>query len=218
MVIVLVGAPGAGKGTQATLIASSRGLRHVSTGDLLREAVEEGSGLGLKAAAYLDDGQLVPDDVMLGLIGAVLEEPRCGRGIVLDGFPRTVPQAEGLGRMLEERGRRVNCVIHLDIDVDEAVKRLASRVWCPRCAAIHNLATSPPKIDGVCDACGGKLEARSDDSAATVQARFKAYRRLTEPLIGYYGERGLLRTIAAGRAIEEVERDVSAAIDGGCAG
>lgn len=208
MIVVFLGAPGAGKGTQAKMVAETLEIPHVSTGDLLRGAVEEGSELGTRAKSYLDEGRLVPDDVMLGIIGDLLPKPEYENGFVLDGFPRTVPQAEGLDEILSEEGRTIDRVVFLDVSKETAVERLTARVTCPRCGAAYNLLTKPPATQGVCDACGGRLEKRSDDDRRTVESRFEEYERSTKPVIEYYARDGRLASVEAGGPAEEVGRKV----------
>lgn len=216
MILVLLGAPGAGKGTQAKKLADEYGLPHVSTGDLLREAVAAGTDLGRKAAEYMNSGRLVPDEIMLGLIDELLGRSEYDGGFILDGFPRTVPQAEGLDQMFEKRGREIDCVLLLDVKKELAVERLTARMSCPKCGAVYNAATKPPKQDGICDVCGTRIGTREDDTRETVEARFEEYRRLTEPLVDYYTGRAAFHTVDAGRAIDEVDGDVRAIIDNGC--
>jgi adenylate kinase len=214
VIVVFLGPPGAGKGTQAKRLAAKLGLPHVSTGDLLRSAVERGTPLGREAALYLDKGSLVPDETMLGLVGELLDRGDHARGLVLDGFPRTTPQAEGLDRILSERGRAVDLVILLDIDEEEAVRRLTARVWCPKCGGVHNLVADPSAVKGICDACGGRLEQRSDDARDVIAARFEEYRRLTQPAVNRYRALGRLHSVDAGRPMDSVTAEIGAAVDG----
>lgn len=212
VIVVFFGPPGAGKGTQATRLAAKLGLPHVSTGDLLRSAVERGTPLGKEAALYLDRGSLVPDETMLGLVGELLDRPDHARGLVLDGFPRTTPQAEGLDRLLSERGRAVDLVLLLDITEEEAVRRLTARVWCPKCGGIHSLLTDPSAAQVTCCSCGVRLEHRSDDNRDVIAARFKEYRRLTQPTLDHYRTLGRLESVDAGRPVDEVTAEVAAAV------
>jgi len=218
MVIVFLGAPGSGKGTHAKRLASKLGLPHVSSGDLLREAIEKGTELGRLAEPHLRNGTLVPDDIMLAWVEGVMEEPANRAGLVLDGFPRTVRQAEVFDDFLSQRGLKVNCVLLLEIDEDEAVKRLSSRVSCSRCGAVYNLVESPPAVEGVCDACGGSLNVRPDDREETVRVRFEEFRQLTVPVIDYYRSTGRLASVDTSGPVEEVEGRVASAHEKQCVG
>ncbi len=184
------------------------GVQHFSTGDLLREAVENGTELGVRAAEYMDSGRLVPDDIMLGLAGELLDRKGSGAGVILDGFPRTVPQAKGLDQLLLDRGETIDLVIFLDIEEEDAVERLSSRVSCPKCGSVHNLTTDLPMTEGLCDACGGTLVRRSDDIPEKIERRFEQYQRETHPTIEYYRSQGKLDTVDAGRPIKEVQEAI----------
>lgn len=187
MNLILLGAPGAGKGTQGALIAERCGVARISTGDLLRDAVRKGTPLGVKAKGYMDAGELVPDDVILGLVREVLgAQGASAGGYLLDGFPRTLPQAEALDPLLEELGRPLDAVVVIDVPDEELIKRLSGRRSCPQCGAVYNVYFGPPKVPGVCDACGGTLVERADDAAETVRRRLEVYKEQTEPLIAYY--------------------------------
>jgi len=214
MIIVLVGPPGAGKGTHGRRISAKRNLPHVSSGDLLRDAVERGTPLGLEAAEYMKAGNLVPDSIMLSWVEELLDKPDYVNGLVLDGFPRTVPQAEGLDELLARRGLAVDAVLHFDIDEKAAVRRLGSRVSCSRCGVVYNLISNPPDDPEVCGRCGGKLEVRDDDRVDTIRARFEEFRRLTEPMLEYYRSRGKVSVISTEGAIESVGSRVTAVLDG----
>lgn len=213
MIIVLAGAPGAGKGTHAKRVAEAFDVPHVSTGDILRGAVEAGTELGKKAEGYMKAGELVPDEIMLSVVGERLDSPEWSGGVVLDGFPRTLPQAEGFDELLDERNRTVDGVIFFDLSEEAAVERLSARLWCPKDGTVYNLKTKPPKSDRVCDVCGGPLERRSDDEPETIRARHEEYRRLTGPMIEYYDKLGLVSKIDAERSIDEVWEQVRRAID-----
>jgi len=213
MIILLLGAPGAGKGTHAARIAEYTGLPHVSSGALLRGAVESGSELGLRAKEYMDAGQLVPDEFMLAWLEELLDDPAYEGGIILDGYPRTMPQAEGLDALLEAKGLRTDLVLLLDIEQEAAANRLLSRVTCGKCGAIHNLAEQPMKVDGICDACGGELETRADDVRETIEKRFVEFRKLTAPMIEYYRARGNFETVNTDRPVDVVRQDIKDLLD-----
>ena len=213
MIVVLAGPPGAGKGTHGRRIAAKRGWPHVSSGDLLREAVESGSDLGRRAEEYMKAGTLVPDEIMLEWVEELLNRPEYASGVVLDGFPRTVPQARGLDELLDRRGTEVGRVLVFDIDEEAAVKRLATRISCSRCGYVYNLASNPPDDTGTCRACGGTLETRRDDTTETVRARFEEYRHLTVPMIEHYRGRNKVSVIATDGTIDDVGRRVSRALD-----
>ena len=217
MIVLLLGAPGAGKGTHAARIAEHAGLPHISSGALLRGAVDSGSELGVKAKRYMDEGKLVPDEFMLAWIEELLDDPAYEKGIILDGFPRTVPQAEGLDALLERKGLSIDLVLLLDIGEEAAANRLLSRVTCGKCGAIHNLAQKPMKVDGICDACGGELETRADDVRETIEKRFVEFRKLTEPMIEYYRARGSFQTVNTDRPVEVVRKDVEDLLDSAAA-
>jgi adenylate kinase len=213
MIILLLGAPGAGKGTHAAKIAEYTGLPNVSSGQLLRNAVEKGSQLGRKAKKYMDDGKLVPDEFMLSWIEELLDDPGYSDGIILDGFPRTVPQAEGLEELLGRKGLSVDLVLLLNIEEEAAANRLLTRVSCTKCGAIHNLAQKPMKVDGICDACGGELETRADDVRDTIEKRFDTFRKETQPMIDYYKNKGNFWVVNTNRPVEVVEKDVREVVD-----
>jgi adenylate kinase len=213
MIIVLVGPPGAGKGTHGRRIAAKRGWPHVSSGDLLRDAVERETPLGLEAAQYMKAGSLVPDSIMLSWVERLLDKPEYENGLVLDGFPRTVPQAEGLDKLLARHGLTVDAVLLFDIGEEAAVRRLGSRVSCSKCGVVYNLVSNPPSDPDECGKCGGKLEVREDDRVETIHARFEEFRRLTEPMLEYYRSRGKLAVISTEGPIESVGRRVTAVLD-----
>jgi adenylate kinase len=213
MFILLVGAPGAGKGTHGGRIAAKRAWTHVSSGELLREAVEKQTSLGREAEAYMKAGALVPDGIMLRWIEELLEDPANQHGVVLDGFPRTVPQAKGLDRLLERHGLTLDRVLYFDITEEAAVERLATRVSCTGCGMIYNMATNPPEDPHVCRRCGGRLEIRGDDAAETIRARFEEFRRLTEPMIEYYRDSDKLSIIDTAGSIDEVGARVTMILD-----
>ena len=214
MNVVLLGAPGAGKGTQAARMVEEFGLAHISTGDLFRKAVADGTPLGLEAKRYMDAGELVPDEVVIGMVKERLEQPDCASGFILDGFPRTVPQADALADALASMGARIDHVISVDVPRDALVKRLTARRQCRGCGRIYNILTDRPKQFDVCDSCGGEVYLRDDDSLETVTNRLDVYDKNTAPLIDYYRGKGLLRSIDGDRSVDEVFADVSALMQG----
>ncbi len=212
--LILLGPPGVGKGTQAKKIAEAYGVPHISTGDMLREAVRKGTPLGREAKAIMDRGDLVPDRVVIGIVSDRMAGEDCRRGWILDGFPRTVEQADALGAMLTNLGGGVQYVVSFQMEEAGLVRRLSGRRSCESCRAAFHLFFNPPKQEGICDACGGRLVQRDDDREETVRERLSVYRRKTEPLIAYYQGRGLLRIVDAGARIEEVFPKVCEIIEG----
>jgi adenylate kinase len=207
--IVLLGAPGSGKGTQAERISPAFGVSHISTGEILRAAVKAGTELGMAAKRFMDAGDLVPDEVMIGIIRERLTEPDTVPGFMLDGFPRTLPQASALDDMLAGAGRALTLVLLIDVPDEELVQRLAGRRACRSCGRGYNVVFDPPKVEGVCDVCGGDLFQRDDDNETTVRNRLQVYARQTEPLTGYYRDKGILATVSgAGRTPDQVFADV----------
>lgn len=202
MRLALLGVPGAGKGTQAKRLGDRFGLRHIATGDLFRENLAHGTQLGLLAKGYMDAGELVPDDVVVRMVGEALDA--APDGFVLDGFPRTVPQAEVLERHLAERGTPLDAVLALDLPDEVAVKRLAGRRTCSKCQRPYNVELAPTAVPGVCDRCGGRLVQREDDREETVRRRLEVYYESTDPLHQFYASRALLRSIDADGTEDEV--------------
>lgn len=215
MKLILLGAPGAGKGTQGALIAKRYGVTRISTGDLLRDAVRRGTPLGLKAKAFMDAGELVPDDLILDLMREILtDEESTHAGFILDGFPRTRPQAEGLDELLAEIERPLDAVVVLEVEDDVLVKRISGRRACPECGAVYNVYFEPPSTEGRCDQCGAALVERADDTAETVRRRLAVYRENTEPLIEYYRSSTTpVHMIDGDRDVEAVFRDVEEALE-----
>jgi len=212
--VVLLGAPGAGKGTQAERIVARYGLPHISTGDMLRDAAAAGTELGREAKRYMDTGELVPDEVVIGVVRDRLAEDDTRDGFLLDGFPRTCEQAERLDVMLAADGRALTHVIEIDVPEEELVARLAGRRLCRECGRSYNVVFDPPGREGVCDACGGELYQRDDDDEETVRNRLAVYRRQTEPLVEYYRGRGVLHTVrGGGKMPDEVFSQVTAILD-----
>ncbi|MGE4211750.1 MAG: adenylate kinase [Candidatus Methanomethylophilaceae archaeon] len=203
--IVLLGPPGSGKGTQGERLGSELGYTRLSTGDMLREAVRNGTPLGIKAKGYMDSGGLVPNDLIIGLMKEKISE--VSGGVILDGFPRTVEQADALAKEVD-----VDLAINLDVEDAELVQRLTNRRSCPKCNAVYHLISNPPADEGVCDKCGSRLYQRDDDKAATVQNRLRVYRENTFPLIAYYEKKGKLVTIMGEGAIDEIFAKVKEAV------
>jgi adenylate kinase len=213
VVVILLGPPGVGKGTQGVVLAQAVGARHVATGDLLRTARRDGTELGRKAQGYMDRGELVPDGLIVDLVREVLRTLGPGQGVVFDGFPRTVPQAEALAGALAQTGRKVDSVVALEADDDVLVKRLAGRRSCPQCQAVYNVHFTPPKQEGVCDKCGAALVHRADDDPATVRRRLEVYREETAPLIQFYERNGApLRLVDADRPVSDVQSSIRQAV------
>jgi adenylate kinase len=202
--LVFLGPPGAGKGTQAHELAREWGVPAIATGDMLREAVAAGTVLGRQAKSYMDRGALLPDDVIVGLVAERLGQPDARRGFILDGFPRTIPQAEALDRLLQELGRPLDRVILFEISEAELLRRLTGRRSCPACQATYHLISAPPRRPGVCDRCGSALVERDDDREATVRHRLTVYADQTRPLVAYYRDRGLLTPVSGEGSIEAV--------------
>ena len=195
MNLIIIGPPGSGKGTQGKLIAERCRIPQISTGDILREAVRNGSALGLKAKASMAKGALVPDEVVIGIIEERLMRGDCGKGFLLDGFPRTVAQANALERMLGRRGLAIDHVISIEIEREELIRRLMGRRTCGRCGAMYHVLFNPPKKEGICDQCGGSLYQRDDDKEETIRSRLDVYSQQTGPVIHYYASKGLVRAI-----------------------
>lgn len=212
MIVVLLGPPGVGKGTQGKLLCESEGLEHLSTGDLLRAARREGTELGREAQAYMDRGELVPDEIIVGMVREKLRELGPDVGVVFDGFPRTVPQAEALTRTLSDLGRKLDRVVVMTADDAVLVRRLSGRRSCPEDGSVYNVYTSPPREEGVCDLCGAELVHRRDDDPETVQNRLDVYREQTAPLIEFYERRPTVPVVEVDGA-QEVE-DVQTALRG----
>jgi adenylate kinase len=203
MHIVLFGPPGSGKGTQAKMLAERYGIPHVSTGDILREHLKKKTKLGLEAKAYMDRGALVPDDILIGIIKDRLSQPDCASGFILDGYPRTVPQADSLSVILTKLGKKLDVVLNIDVPDGELIKRLAGRRMCG-CGASYHILFNPPKRESICDRCGKPLYQRDDDKEEAVTNRLEVYKQQTQPLIEYYTNEGLMRTVQGAASIPEV--------------
>lgn len=202
--IILLGPPGVGKGTQSELIIKNYGIPHISTGDMFREAIANGTELGLQAKGYMDKGLLVPDEVTVGIVRERLSKDDCKKGFLLDGFPRTLVQADALNDILTSLQRPLTHVINLECDNEKLITRIASRRICSKCGASYNLISKPSKVEGVCDSCNGELYQRTDDNAESFKVRLDAYESKTMPLINYYKERNLLVSVDGLGEIEEV--------------
>jgi adenylate kinase len=213
MRLVLVGPPGAGKGTQAKYLAQHFGIPQISTGDIFRANVAEQTPLGVEAKRYMDAGDLVPDEVTIGMVRGRLAEDDAASGFLLDGFPRTVPQAEALKQMLAELGTPLDAVLELKVADEEVVRRLSGRRTCRQCGHVWHLEFDPPKQEKVCDLCGGELFQRDDDMPETIQRRLDVYTEQTAPLVGYYDDAGLLVTIEATGPVDGVTKRAMAALE-----
>jgi adenylate kinase len=215
MNLILLGPPGAGKGTQARRLAGESSVPQVATGDMLREAVAEGTPLGREAKRYMDSGALVPDDVVIGLVDERLAQPDCAGGFILDGFPRTEAQAKALDQMLAETGKKLDRVIEMEVDEKALTERIVGRYTCAACGTGYHEKFKRPKVEGVCDVCGSKeFVRRKDDNAETMKTRMAAYRAQTEPLLPYYSGRGVLRKVDGMASMDEVHRQISGVLAG----
>lgn len=211
--LILMGPPGGGKGTQAQRLTDELGIPQISTGDILRAAVREGTELGKKAKQFMDAGELVPDDVIIGIVKDRLSEDDATKGFILDGFPRTVAQADALGAMLQGAGRKIERVVNFVVPDEEIVTRVTGRRMCKNCGATYHVKFDPPKAAGVCNKCGGELYQRDDDTEATVRKRLNVYRDQTAPLIKFYADQGIVREIQGVGPVEEVSMRLKKALD-----
>ncbi len=209
MQFVFLGAPGVGKGTQADKVAAQYGILKISTGDLLREAVRNKTTLGLEAKECMDQGKLVPDSVVIGLVRDKLADPSYAKGFILDGFPRTVPQAEELGQVLNQRGLRLDRVINFQVSRADIVQRLSGRRSCPKCQATYHVDFAPSKQGSLCDRCGESLVQRSDDQREAIEMRLKVYDEQTAPLISFYEKKNMLSHLDGAGAVETVYQDLT---------
>ena len=208
MNMILLGAPGAGKGTQGELIARELQIPTISTGNMLREAMKKQTPLGKQITKYMDEGSLVPDDVILSILAERITQPDCKNGFILDGVPRTLPQAEAI----DAKGIRIDHVVSLEVDDDEIATRMSGRRVCTQCGASYHIVSNPPKTEGICDLCGGMVDVRADDQPETVKHRLQVYHTSTEVLKSYYQAQGKLRLIYGDQPIENTHRDILRAI------
>jgi len=215
MNLILLGGPGAGKGTQAKKLIDKFQIPQISTGDILRAAVKEGTEMGRKAKEYMDAGKLVPDEVVIGIIKDRLAQSDCKKGFILDGFPRTVPQAEALDKVLAGLGNKIDHVVSIDVDEEALVTRLTGRRTCKSCGQMYHVAFNPSKKEGVCDKCGGELYQRDDDNETTVRSRLATYNQATKPLIDYYTAQALVRSIPGVGSIDDIFNKIVNIVAGG---
>ena len=208
MKLILLGPPGAGKGTQAKMLCAHYGIPQISTGDILRDAVRQQSPMGVKAKSYMDAGALVPDDVVVGIVRERLQQDDCHKGFVLDGFPRTVAQADALKVALDESGQSLDAVISLEVEAEALIERLTGRRTCKECGKGYHVKFDPPSRGGVCDVCGGQLVQREDDREETIRRRLEVYREQTAPLIDYYRSQGLLGQVDGMAPMDVVQAEI----------
>ena len=213
MNLILLGPPGAGKGTQASRIIDKYKIPQISTGDILRAAVREGTELGKEAQRYMNEGKLVPDSVVIGIIKERLAEDDCKNGFLLDGFPRTINQAEELDKILDSMKKAIDSVISLEVPDEDIIERITGRRMCKNCGAVYHIKFSPSKEEGVCDKCGGELYQRDDDKEETVRERLSVYKQQTEPLKAYYDKKGLLKEIEGTGSIDDIFKKVETILD-----
>ena len=209
----MLGAPGAGKGTQAKKLAAAYSIPHISTGDIFRANIKEGTELGKKAKAYMDAGQLVPDELVCDLVVDRIQQDDCKNGYLLDGFPRTIPQAEALDAAVEKLGEKIDYAVNIDVPDDNIINRMSGRRACVGCGATYHIVFNPPKVEDVCDVCGKSLILRDDDKPETVKTRLDVYHAQTQPLIDYYAGRGVLVTVDGTQNMDKVFADIKDILD-----
>lgn len=212
MKVIMLGAPGAGKGTQAKMIADEYKIPHISTGDIFRANIKNGTELGKKAKTYMDKGELVPDELVVDLIMSRFAEDDCKNGYVLDGFPRTIPQAEALDEALEKNGDHVDVAVDIEVPDENIINRMSGRRACVGCGATYHVKYNPPKVEGICDVCGQKLILRDDDKPETVKNRLNVYHTQTQPLIDYYKKKDILKTVDGTQDMNKVFADIKAVL------
>ena len=213
MKVIMLGAPGAGKGTQAKKLAAEYSIPHISTGDIFRANIKEGTELGKKAKAYMDAGQLVPDELVCDLVVDRIQQDDCKNGYLLDGFPRTIPQAEALDAAVEKLGKKIDYAVNIDVPDDNIINRMSGRRACVGCGATYHIVFNPPKVEDVCDVCGKSLILRDDDKPETVKTRLDVYHAQTQPLIDYYAGRGVLVTVDGTQNMDKVFADIKDILD-----
>ncbi len=213
MNIILMGLPGAGKGTQASEIVKKFPIPHISTGDMFRKAIKDETDLGKEAKSYMDRGELVPDEVTVGIVKERISEDDAKKGFLLDGFPRTIDQAEALNDIMSELGRSIDAVINIEVPEEELMNRLTGRRICEKCGTTYHLVFNPPKVDGICDIDGGKLYQREDDNPETVSNRLNVNVKQSKPILEYYNEKGVLKNIDGAKDIDDVTKDVIDILD-----
>ena len=212
--LIIMGPPGAGKGTQSEKIVAELNIPHISTGDMFREAIKSGSELGNLAASYINQGNLVPDDVTIGLVKERLSRPDCANGYLLDGFPRTIAQAEALESLTNDISRPIELVINVDVNLDALIDRISGRRVCSKCGYSYHIETKKSKVDGICDACGSELIQRKDDTKESLDVRLHAYENQTKPLVDFYGNKGLLKNIDGQQEISKVFENILVILKG----
>ena len=212
MKLIMLGAPGAGKGTQAARVAAELQIPHISTGDIFRANIKNGTELGKKAKAFMDAGKLVPDELTCDLVADRIAKDDCANGFILDGFPRTIPQAEALDKVLVSRGEKVDYAVNIDVPDEAIISRMSGRRACVTCGATYHIQFNPPKKEGICDNCGGELILREDDKPETVKTRLNVYHEQTQPLIAFYQAKGVLVTVDGTQALDDVFKAVLAKI------
>ena len=213
MNIILMGLPGAGKGTQASEIVKKFPIPHISTGDMFRKAIKDETDLGKEAKSYMDRGELVPDEVTVGIVKERISEDDANKGFLLDGFPRTIDQAESLSQIMSELDREIDAVINIEVPEEELMNRLTGRRICEKCGTTYHLVFNPPKVDGICDIDGGKLYQREDDNPETVSNRLSVNVKQSKPILEYYNNKGVLKNIDGSKDIDEVTNDVIDILD-----